>query len=128
MSLKLRFYCIPVEPSEWVKTSKRVLWKHLISIVITKNSRAKAIRCEIETLFRLKDPIDSSNMNPWEWSKIMRCDQYSNQFDGLWFCMVLIPCLATSALSFYVRELFKPVILQVRCYLLVIYTYRCKKT
>jgi hypothetical protein len=43
----------------------------------------KAIDCEIETL-SFEDPIDSSNMNPSEWSK--DCNVIESTYDHLMVC------------------------------------------
>lgn len=71
----------------------------------------KQLDCEIETI-SFESPIDSSNMNPDEWSKIAQIieDNYSH-FDGF---VVLhgsdTMSYSASALSFMLENLSKPVI------------------
>ncbi|WP_281297639.1 asparaginase [Flavobacterium limnophilum] len=74
----------------------------------------KQLDCEIETI-SFEKPIDSSNMNPNEWSKIAEiiADNYS-PFDGFDGFVVLhgsdTMSYSASALSFMLENLSKPVI------------------
>jgi L-asparaginase len=79
--------------------------------LLQKIPELKQLDCDIETV-SFEKPIDSSNMNPDEWSKIAKIieDNYS-QFDGF---VVLhgsdTMSYSASALSFMLENLSKPVI------------------
>ncbi len=81
------------------------------SKLLQKIPELKQLDCNIETV-SFEKPIDSSNMNPNEWSKIAKIieDNYSD-FDGF---VVLhgsdTMSYSASALSFMLEDLTKPVI------------------
>lgn len=81
------------------------------SKLLQKIPELKQLDCEIETI-SFENPIDSSNMNPDEWSKIAKIieDNYS-LFDGF---VVLhgsdTMSYSASALSFMLENLSKPVV------------------